>query len=91
MFKVGDRVRVVSADGVALPCLGREATVIAVNCDIWPYRIMVDGVPSKAANGAWSADPHELAPLVPPDTWADEAVRKVTRVHVEPVVVKEKV
>ena len=88
MFKVGDRVRVVSADGVALPCLGREATVIAVNCDIWPYRIMVDGVPSKAANGAWSADPHELAPLTPPaeDTWVADAVRKVTKpLHTGPV------
>jgi hypothetical protein len=102
-FKVGQRVRI-NCPGV--PNHGREAVIWEViphgklrqlndEIRLCPviYRVDVVGRGRVNFRGAkWAYEPHELIPLVDgeSDTWAADAVRKVTKVHVEPVVVKER-
>ncbi len=93
-FKVGDRVRVVYAIYEGSKCVGHEATITALwganplyfDC----YGCTVEGQPAppQAHLGMWWGAECCFAPLTPPaaDTWAADAVRKVTKPqHVEPV------
>lgn len=96
-FRVGQRVRLIAADpgSSAVEDIGREGTIVAI-----PSILRIDGC-DVAFDGAdysrfafeFTSCPYQhIAPLTPPaeDAWASEAVRKVTKVHVEPVVVKER-
>lgn len=90
-FKSGDRVRVVENRHF---CYGKEATIwkIAVedlvnfDCKIMPNKLChfldVDGVGRINSERDWIALlSEELAPLTPPsvDSWATEAVKRVTK------------
>ena len=93
-FKVGDKVRIKqTAFAVDSDFRGLEAIVHAIPGDR-DYDCLLDvpgHAPSTIPGGLWNAMFAYLEPLTPPDAWAADAVRKVTRpVHVEPVVVKEK-
>ena len=91
-FKVGDRVRLISCECQSIAgergVVGREATIVAIPGSGFSRRaqceIRIDNDPNL-----WAAAFYQLAPLTPPDAWAADAVRKVTRpVHVEPVAPK---
>ena len=96
-FKVGDRVRVIadrSLNGEGRETVGK-AGVIVRHAVEWPkggWIVHVPGALGRAtrycAIDEWHCLDFELAPLTPPDAWAADAVRKVTRVHVEPVAPK---
>lgn len=90
-FKVGDRVRIVSAS--AFPDLvGKQATVAGQfqklkdpnNGEIFfAYPIEVDGMPylDQKYGAPFSAKEYQLAPATPPaiDEWATEQVKRVTK------------
>lgn len=96
IYKVGDRVRVVAINinttdaHLVRPAIGLTGTVTAEwERKTTPYIVLLDSGPlNSGGEPSWFFAASELAPLTPPDAWAADAVRKVTRVHVEPVAPK---
>ena len=103
-FKVGDRVRILVGariwrEGTITEALTNHSltdTLLGYERIIYPpifYRVTVDGIGDRTASGRRIAyEPQHLAPLTPPaeDTWAADAVKRVTKPqHVEPVAPKE--
>ena len=97
-FKVGDKVRIRGDANSHLPD-GAEGSLITRYVHDVAYGL--DGQETPLRGSAWKVavgchgwfaiEEWRMEPLTPPDAWAADAVRKVTRpVHVEPVVVKEK-
>lgn len=66
-FRIGQRVRIVSAD-FHQSHVGREATAVSALAmhDGWPqcetYEIEIDGIPSPLGYDSWLAAPCNLAP-----------------------------
>ena len=88
-FKVGQRVRIVrSANGHE----GREATITAIPNPFGgrstDCRVLIDGGPcgsSQALDYTWSTDFWCIAPLLPPDSAADQFIARMKRLGSEPV------
>lgn len=92
-FKVGDKVRVVDLLAVEYPHRFYLAGMTGTVAGFEPHRrylqiaVALDGHPSHYDDGHCRFAAVHLAPLTPPavDTWAEDAVRKVTKPqHLEP-------
>lgn len=73
-FKVGDRVRVIHQ---GCSTYGREGTIDGISGTFCPISVQLDI--RDQWNGQWCYEPQCLAPLTPPDTWAADKVREVTK------------
>ena len=89
-FKVGDRVRLVYQDEGSARMWGSRVGCEGVITSIGRRPGFACEVRFDGEGPDWDIELFaHLAPLAPPDAWAADAVRKVTRpVHVEPVAPK---
>lgn len=93
-FQVGQRVRIARSTGHGRQYIGRTGVIVAVNTGREFHRYVVaynppdigdnHFGPCRAAFAAWM-----LEPLTGEDAWAVDKVKQVTKVHVEPLVVRE--
>lgn len=96
-FKVGQRVRIVSAQGwdSGVPTtpspVGLEGIVVEVGAGAWEYGVEIHALrhnPTDFAPNVWGFDTHNLAPLTDPA--ADQFIERMKKLGSEPVVLTPK-